>query len=196
MFHGISERIIMYAVKNNAVDKEKAAEYIYGLELSLSVLLSYLSVIIIGAVMGMLWQSILFLFLFVSIRRFAGGFHFKSQVMCYLCTCIICTAAFSIIKYSSNNILSCTAVMVLSTLLLLIISPIPAIEKSLDDKEKIIYGRVSRVILIIIAAAYAVLYFTQNVYIAKVVAVAILTVAALAICGKIKYELCSHKGAA
>lgn len=195
MFHGISEQIILYAVKNNAIDKEKAAEYIYGLELSLSVLSSYLSVIIIGAVMGMLWQSMLFLFLFVSIRRFAGGFHFKSQVMCYLCTCIICTVAFSIIKYSLNNILSCTVVMVLSTLVLLVISPIPAIEKPLDDKEKIIYGRVSRIILVIISVAYAVLYFIQNVYISKIVAVSILTVAILAICGKIKYELCSRKGA-
>ena len=195
MFHGISEQIIMYAVKNNTVDREKAAEYIYGLELSLSVLSSYLSVVIIGTVMGMWWQSMLFLFLFASVRRFVGGFHFNSQVMCYLCTCIMCAAAFSFIKYSANNTISCTVVMALSTLLLLIISPVPAIEKPLDDKEKIIYSRVSKMILLIIAAAYTVLYFTQNIYTAKIIAVTIFIVATLAVCGKIKYELCTHKGA-
>lgn len=193
MFHSISERIIAYAVKIDALDKDKTEEYIYGLELSLSVFASYLSVIIIGIIMGMIWQSILFLLLFVTVRRFAGGFHFKSQIVCYLFMCVICTTALLVIKYSENNIAICSAAMAASMLLLLVLSPIPAIEKPLDDKEKVVYGRITRILLAVIAGAYIVLCFFNNVYAAKIISVTMFIISVFAILGKVKYEWYKNK---
>lgn len=195
MFHSISERIISYAVKIDALDKDKTEEYIYGLELSLSVFASYLSVIIIGIIMGMIWQSILFLLLFVTVRRFAGGFHFKSQIVCYLFMCVICIIALLAIKYSENNIAICSAAMAVSTLLLLVLSPIPAIEKPLDDKEKVVYGRITRILLAVIACAYIVLCFFDNVYAAKIISVTMFIISVFAILGKVKYEWYKNKRA-
>lgn len=193
MFHGISERIIAYAVKIDALDKDKTEEYIYGLELSLSVFAIYLSVIIIGIIMGMLWQSVLFLLLFVTVRRFAGGFHFKSQMVCYLFTCVVCAAALLVIKHSENNIVIFSAAMSVSTFLLLVLSPIPAIEKPLDDKEKLVYGRITRVLLAVIVCAYAILCFFNNVYVAKIISVTMFIISVFAILGKVKYEWYKNK---
>lgn len=192
MFHKISERIIAYAIKNNTLDKGKAEEYIYGLEISLSVLASYLSVILIGILMSMLWQSALFLFIFVSVRRFAGGFHFSSQIVCYLSMCIICPVILLIIKYSGNNIVICSVIMAVSTVILFILSPVPAIEKPLDAKEKIVYGRITQIMIIIIAIIYAALCFFHQLYIMKIIAITICTVAIFEIAGKIKHNL--YKG--
>ncbi len=189
MFHKISEQIVAYAIKTDALDQEKETEYIYGLELSLSVLTSYLSVIIIGIIMGMIWQSALFLLLFVSVRRFAGGFHFSSQIICYLVTCIMSTLVLLIIKYTGNDVFICSVIMGLSTLTLLILSPVPAIEKPLDDKEKIIYGRISRIMLIIVLGIYVALCFFQKMYTAKIISITIFAIAIFAILGKIKYGL-------
>lgn len=86
--------------------------------------------------MGMLWQSVLFLFLFVSVRRFAGGFHFSSQIMCYLSMCIMCSLVLLIIKYSENNVMLYSIIMTISIIILLMLSPVPAIEKPLDAKKK------------------------------------------------------------
>lgn len=189
MFHKISERIIAYVIKNNALDKGKAEEYIYGLEISLSVLASYLSVILIGILMGMLWQSALYLFIFVTVRRFAGGFHFKSQVICYLSTCVISAIALLIIKYTENSVMLYSIIMAISTLVLLIVSPVPAIEKPLDEKEKIVYGSIARIIITVMAVIYAVLCNFEQIYIAKIISVTICVVAIFAIMGKIKHKL-------
>lgn len=196
MFHNMSEQIIKYAIKNNALDKEKSPEYIYGLELSLSVLTSYLSVIIIGIIMGMIWQSALFLSIFVSVRRFAGGLHFSSQIICYLFMCIMCTFVLLIIKYTKNDIFLYSVIMCLSTLTILIFSPVPSIEKSLDYKEKIIYGRVSRIMMIVIFGIYAVLFFLQKIYTAKIISLTISIIAIFIIFGKIKHKLYGHDRAA
>lgn len=195
MFHKISERIIAYAIKNNTLDKDKAEEYIYGLEISLSVLASYLSVIIIGLLIGMLWQSALFLFIFVSVRRFGGGFHFSSQLMCFLSMCIICPTILLIIKYSGNNIMLYSTIMAVSTLVLLIIFPVPAVEKPLDAKEKIVYGWISRIMIIVIAVIYAVLCLFEKIYIAKIILATIFVIAIFAILGKIKHKLYQNEKA-
>lgn len=195
MLHKLSERIVAYAVEINALDNNKAEEYIYGLELTLAVLLNDISVIIIGFLMGMIWQAILFLFLSSLIRRFAGGFHFSSQIRCYLSMCIMCPLILLIIKYSANNVLAWSVIMAVSTLILLIVSPVPALEKPLDEKEENVYGFISRIIIIAAAAAYAVLCGFGQVYIAKIIAITVSVVAIFAILGKVKHKLYGQKKA-
>lgn len=195
MFHKISKRIIAYAIEIDTLDKDKLEEYIYGLEISLSVLANYLSVIIIGFIMNMVWQSVLFLFLYVSIRRFAGGFHFSSQIICYLSMCIICPAVLLIIKYSGNNSVIYSVIMTISTITLLILSPVPAVEKPLDLKEKIVYGKIARIMIIITAIIYVALYFFHQLYIMKIISVTICTIAILGIAGKIKHNLYKNEKA-
>lgn len=195
MLHKLSERIIAYAVEINALDNNKAEEYIYGLELTLAVLLNDISVIIIGFLMGMVWQAILFLFLSSLIRRFSGGFHFSSQIRCYLSMCIMCPLVLLIVKYSANNVLAWSVIMAVSTLILLIVSPVPALEKPLDEKEENVYGFISRIIIIAVTAAYAVLCGFGQLYIAKIVAVTVSVVAIFAILGKIKHKLYGQKKA-
>lgn len=189
MFHTISERIIAYAVKNNTLDKDKTEEYIYGLEISLSVFVSYISVLIIGFFMEMFWQSALFLFIFVTVRRFAGGFHFSSQIACFLSMWVICSTVLLIIKYSNNSVILYSVIMAISTIVLLILSPLPAIEKPLDAKERIVYGRIARIIILVVAVTYTAFCLFQNMYIAKIIAVTICAVAILAILGKVKFKM-------
>lgn len=189
MFHTFSERVIAYSVRNGLLDKEKAEEYIYGLELSISVLVNLVSVLLIGLVMGMLPEAVLFLFLYVTVRRFAGGFHFESQVVCFLSMCIMSLSAFLVIRYGGNNIWLWSAVMAASVLILLLLSPVPSITKPIDTKEKLVYGRISRAIGIVVSIAYAVLCFLQHMYTAKIISLTMCLVAVFEILGKIKYRL-------
>lgn len=189
MFHNVSKRIIEYTVKNDSLDDEKAEEYIYGLELSLTLALNYISILIIGFLMGMLWQAVLFLFIYTSIRRFAGGFHFNSSVICYLSMCIMCILTLLIIKYSVNNVWLYSSVMAVSTLIILIISPVSAVNKPLDEKEKIVFGRISRAMVIIMAVIYSALCIFGQIYIAKIIAITMFYIAIFAILGKIKFNL-------
>ena len=94
MFHTILEQIIGYAVKNNLLCRNRIDEYVYGLEISLSVSASYLSVITIGFLKGMLWQSALFLFIFNLLDGLRGDF------IATLNLCVICLrAVYALLHY-------------------------------------------------------------------------------------------------
>lgn len=189
MFHGISERIINYAVGIQALEQEKTEEYVYGLEITLSVLASYLSVLIIGFLLGMGWESVVFLVLFISIRRFAGGFHFSSQIACYTFTCLVSTAVLLTIKYVPVHAGVCAVIMIVSSLILLIFSPVPAFEKPLDAVEKVVYGRVARIIVILIDGIYLVVCLAHQAYLAKTISITVCMVAISLILGKVKQKL-------
>lgn len=191
MLHKLSERIVSCAVRNGVLDTEKAEEYVYGIEISLSVGISYLSVLVIGALMHMLGEALLFLFLFVLIRRFAGGFHFKSQLSCYLSTCIISFAVLSLIRLSGESMAANGIMTAASSAVLLVLSPVPAIEKPLDAKEIYVYGRVTRIMICILCGMVLLLYLVHKMYVVKVIAFTMCTTAVLSIFGKIKYRI--HK---
>lgn len=188
MLHKLSECIVVYAIENGLLEKEKAEEYIYGLELSTSVLINYISVLIIGCIMGMLPEAALFLFLYVTVRRFAGGFHFESQMVCYLSMCIISPLVLLVIKYGSNNIWLCSTAMTVSVLTVLLLSPVPSANKPIDERERLVYGRFSRTLIITIGMIYIALCFCGCINIAKTISCAIFVVAIFEILGKIKYE--------
>lgn len=189
MIHDISRRIIAYAVSINALEREKTEEYIYGLEITISVLTSYLSVLIIGLFMGMVWESLVFLFLFVLLRRFAGGFHFSSQIACYTFTCIISATVLLVIKCVVGNVIIYSSIMLVSSLTLLILSPVPSIEKPLDRVEKIVYRRIARGIVILVDIIFSILCMVHLLYWAKLVATTMCVIAISLIIGMIKQKL-------
>lgn len=189
MFHTISEKIIVFAIKNKILAQEKADEYIYGIEITLSVIVSYVSVLVIGLLMNMFWESAVFLFLFVLMRRFAGGFHFRSQLACYIFMCITTPVILLTIKFAESDTVTCSAIMIISSLLLLILSPVPAIEKPLDKKEQVVYGRVARIIVVGVCVIYTILHVVQQLYLAKIITVTVCAVAIFSVLGKLKQML-------
>lgn len=195
MFYRVSKKIIAYARRNNILSEDKVEEYIYGLEISLSVFVSCISVIIIGFLFGMMWQSVLFLFLFILIRRFSGGLHFSSQLLCYLSMCVIGFVVLIAIKYGKNSTVCYTCIMAVSTIVLLIFSPVPAIEKPLDEKEKTVYGKIARIMTVITAVIYIILCNFGQIYIAKIISVTICAIAILEIFGKINNKRYKNKKA-
>ena len=76
MFHGFSEKVISFAAKNKYISQEEFEEYTYGFELILSILLTDITVLLIGLLMNMLVESIVFWVVYKILRKYTGGFHF------------------------------------------------------------------------------------------------------------------------
>ena len=58
MIHKISEKAIMYAILNNYIKQEQYDEYVYALEIILNILITDITMIIIGLAMGMIWEDV------------------------------------------------------------------------------------------------------------------------------------------
>lgn len=74
MIHKISEKAIMYAILNNYIKQEQYDEYVYALEIILNILITDITMIIIGLAMGMIWECILFWLVYKILRKYCGGY--------------------------------------------------------------------------------------------------------------------------
>ena len=67
----------MYAILNNYIKQEQYDEYVYALEIILNILITDITMIIIGLAMGMIWECILFWLVYKILRKYCGGYHFS-----------------------------------------------------------------------------------------------------------------------
>ena len=89
---GTAERLAAHGI----IRKEDTAIYRYGLEAIYSSLLELLSILILAAVVGNFWQTLLFFAAFIPLRLYAGGYHASTRWRCFL-TSLVVYAAFTIV---------------------------------------------------------------------------------------------------
>lgn len=187
MFHKACEHIINKAADNDLIQEALKPEYVYGLELIVSAVINYSTIIAIGAIMNMTAEAVAFLIIYTTMRRYIGGFHFNSQIICYLSNFIVCPLVLCMIKYLYFNAVVYTVIFTVLSVLLLRLAPIPAENKAIDEKEEKIYKMVSYFLIIIIAVIYIIcLHF--NFYAAKVITISVFMVSVFAIAGSLKLQ--------
>ena len=185
MIHKISEKAIMYAILNNYIKQEQYDEYVYALEIILNILITDITMIIIGLAMGMIWECILFWLVYKILRKYCGGYHFSTSLKCYLSSCIMCPVVLAVVRYVPYSmtvwgLLTLTALIILS-----ILSPVEAANKPLDEKEQRIFGITARILIIISAVCWSVtaIVFRQLI-LSKIISLSIISVAVFVIAGK------------
>lgn len=86
MEHKWAMQICKKLLKEGVISSEQEEIYIYGFELILSFLTCTAIILIIGIILEQLINTLIFLFLFILIRRCTGGFHAKTHLQCQLYT--------------------------------------------------------------------------------------------------------------
>ena len=95
MFRKFSEWAVAYAIRLGYIPKEEEQEeYTYGLDLIMSVIVSDLTMLVIGIIMKMIPQVIVFGFMYKFIRKYAGGFHCETVLDVSICRQARCVYAF------------------------------------------------------------------------------------------------------
>ena len=71
------------------IDDERAEIILYGIQLIVGEIPKVFLVFIIGAILGLWWQTLLSFFLILPYKICSGGFHLKTHLGCFICTNII-----------------------------------------------------------------------------------------------------------
>ena len=79
-----SSKLIEFFVSNDLIKNEDKELYEYAVNIILSSLIHIATVMIIGLCFNLFIESLVFYFSFIAIRKFAGGYHAKTPVRCYL----------------------------------------------------------------------------------------------------------------
>jgi len=183
---GFSKQLTDLLAKNGTIKIEDKELYAFGIQQGIVIVINILTVILIGFVFSMVWQSILFMALYFPLRSFAGGYHAKTHLRCYLISIILTFSVFAAIKYMpwAESVSIVTAIT--AGIIITVLAPVEDSNKPLDKIEISIYKRRTRAILsveIFMMFIALILGWRQVVY---CIAVSLAVLGVMLILGKIK----------
>lgn len=126
----------------NAEEKEIV---LFGLMQGRSQFYSVAITVLLGLLMGLFWESVLFVVCFLPLRRYAGGFHARTRRGCLLFSIAVVFSAFFVIKYIRCADWIVVAVSVICLAVLWKIAPVGNEKRLLSEEEKAYFGKKAKI---------------------------------------------------
>ena len=149
MIAKFAKKINEILIQKGIVQKEDAELYQYGIENGIVVAGNLLASGIFGIVTGRPGLVLVFLLFYASLRSYSGGSHCKSRIGCFLISMAILSIPVYTHEFVMNNVPATVILMIgiAAVVVILILSPVESINKTLDDEEKKYYARVTHCIV-------------------------------------------------
>lgn len=146
MIINLGEKIAHKLAASGTISSEDIDLYGYGFFLLLSSALYLVVVAIFGSAFGILWESIVFYFLFSILREYAGGIHAKTEHGCMLSTILALLLSIIEIRKMMQAELSTAAIvfLIVGCAAVFLFSPLDVPEKPLSADDWRYYRRISR----------------------------------------------------
>lgn len=190
MLDGITENITNTLCKSGLIQNVDREIYRFGIETALLKSLHLFTMLIIGFAFRMPLEAILFVIAYSSIRIYAGGFHAKTKVQCYILSCLMITGALLFDSYLPQKFMNqlSWALTIVSICLILWLSPVANINKPLDQAEICHYKKC--VVIIVFIHVVALLVFSiANLYrFQLIISISECFLAAMLVIGKLQLD--------
>lgn len=136
MLSKMAESLTRHLRRHNVINEEDTDIYVYGLELLLSFFFSVSIIMLLGILLNSIFETILFLSVFIFLRCFSGGFHAKTYWMCSLVTFSTYGISLLFSKLVSIHLIGYIILFVIGTVILAIFAPIEHPNKKLSQTQK------------------------------------------------------------
>lgn len=156
MINIITNKIFKFLINNSAVSGMDSfeIEWIrYGIEITVSSLLGFLIALTISVLLNRFICGLLFLFVFVSVRKYVGGFHANSYLSCNLTFATCCTVLLLSVRFTSGlyPYFINAAITAIDFIIIILISPIENKNKPIGSKRQYLKLKLIGSILFLIA---------------------------------------------
>lgn len=146
-------------------DEERQEIIKYGLERGKVDILFFGFVMFVGIVLDIVWQGLIFLLSFCSIRRYAGGYHADTQKKCSIISAVVVVLVFLCIKYWRVNHLIGILLQLSCYIVITILAPVDNKNRVLDSIERSKF-RSNTIILSTIFCVFSLfLYWNKCMYV-------------------------------
>jgi len=191
MYNRVAKRLTTLLAENNVIRAEEADLYLYGFEMGLATIVGFVGMMLVGVILNCYIECAVFLVAFLFLRQYAGGYHARNYLRCFWLSCGTVFLAMLSIKWSlaQSNILLLVVLGLVGTVVIWFLAPIGDPNKPLDELERVVYGRHSKLIVIIELLSASVCFWVGFYNIAVSIICAIITVALTVCIGKVKLRL-------
>ncbi len=180
------EKYVDSLVKQEIVEADKKDLYIYGLQYGLLMVVNIITVMIIGAILKMTWQSIFFMVTYIPIRSYAGGYHSKTQLRCYLFSIVIMTVALLGIKHLIWTGFIYLIITLVAGTVIFILAPVENRNKPFDQLEVVAYRRKTRILLGGLIGLASIAWFIGIKEISVCITMALMVLSVMLVLGKVQ----------
>ena len=166
----------------------------YGIEREKIILVSIAIILGLGCVFDIFYLSIIFSLAFCALRRYAGGYHAKTQKRCYVISLIILIMSFIIMKYISklDHVEGLILLMAFCCGIIWHFAPIENKNKSLDELEQKKFQYETRKNLVIESIISLIAYVFDSVMIFIAISIAIVVACIEVVVGIIQIRIQSN----
>lgn len=161
MFAKSAEKLTKKLSHHNVIASEQYEICRFGFQQGLTILLNFLTIAAIGLAMREFLHAMMFLAAFIPLRRFAGGFHAKTPVRCYLYSAFTVCAILLAIKLSVLTRFICIFVFSVSCAVILLLAPVEDKNKPLDNIEQIVFRKRTHIVAAIETTLFVISYVLQ-----------------------------------
>lgn len=186
MFAKIAERITENMEDNHIIKHDDRELYVYGFNQGLNILLNLITTLVVGVLFHNILELAIFIAAYIPLRSFAGGYHAKTPVRCYIFSIILILAFSLVMKYVHFTIFICSIMIVVSSAVILCLAPVEDKNKPLDKEEQRVYRKRTYLIWAIELVALIICRCLQQIAPAVCLAMTFLVMAVMLILGKLK----------
>ena len=162
MIKRLSQSLAKTIVKSGAGRNYSAAAIAFGLELIFTYFFGTAILMIISVLCRQPLAWLVFILGFSPLRTSAGGFHAKSQLSCFVVSSVIFLLSMIVSFYLSWTTTVYLLVCSVTLILVLLLSPVEAVNKKLTQEQRC-KNRTRSIIISVINIAITLLFCVMNV---------------------------------
>ena len=193
MFAKLSDTIARSFVAHGTISEDRFAVCRYGIGQTFSILLNLVTTLCIGIAFGMIGESLLFLAAYIPLRSYAGGFHAATPMRCYWYSVGMQAAVLAILRFASVTLGVSVLIYTISGILLWCLAPTADRNETLDELEKKVYRRRTRIVWCAESILMIVLFFLQLERAGNSILLSMAALSVLLAVGKGKEKICCKK---
>lgn len=183
MIKKVSDNFAQWLVQNGSEAKDFNV-ISYSIESLLNYLLIIGACLIIGTLTGRIIESLIWLFSFITLRHYVGGFHAMSHLQCFfLSLAVFCFCIFIFYEFANVYIILFCSIFALITVW--IIAPVIKNKDRFSPKEFCTIKNKARIIISILVCAIIALCLFNEMKIASIICSAVFSVSLTALIGKL-----------
>lgn len=178
----LTEKLVDYKI----IEDEDKELYSFGFWQSIVLLYNLITVMAIAFAFNMIWESIIFIISYGVLRPYAGGYHAKTQLRCYLFSAIMMLTVLWIIQGVSWNAIICFIIIAISSAIIFVLAPVEDLNKPLDQIEQAVFKKRTNSVLSILIGFSVLFWFINLKQISICISVSLGMLSIMLILGKFK----------
>ena len=148
MLESVAYRIVNTQIRKGLLKEEDRNIYQYGYQMLMEYCINIATSITIAAFFHAYIVVLVFSLAYFLLRGYAGGYHAKTSIGCFLMSAVLLAAVVVVVRYAGNVSFSKELILAEMVMLPYVFKkmPIPVKNKPITENEKIHFGKMARLV--------------------------------------------------